>query len=366
MEPEVLHKVVTVWNRVLSLGSVKEALLLRPQLCVSMVAHLLQSALLQTNAALSDAADELVEDLRVDLLADPHLRSVLSHICVDGGEVRGAEEVGFVGTELLSGTVDLFSELVAAPEVAEWLGQNVPQLIGQNVAALLSGAQRQQDGPNTTALDLHFLVQLLPLISSNVTQLVAQLVALVVQQVSAQLPGRGPEFVALTVTCCHLAGQLLQSGRAVPASAAALTAESLASMQQLFCDPASGLLAGVREACGGSTGTAVATALSVLLLQAVSAHADLLELEQPQCAAVKQAALELLQSVLSSRFAELPVEIVALNVCAQDLLQPHGIAPAIVAQCVELEINMENLQSQNFAGIQPATIGWSQCKMISP
>jgi hypothetical protein len=360
MEPEVLHKVVTVWNRVLSLGSVKEALITRPQLCVSMVAHLLQSALLQTNASLRDAADELVEDLRVDLMADPHVRSVLSHICVDGVEVRGAEEVGFVGTELLGGTVDLFSELVAAPEVAEWLGQNVPQLIGQNIATLLSGAQRpQQESPSAAALDLHFLVQLLPLISSNIPQLVTQLVALVVQQVCAQLPGRGQEFVALSVTCCHLAGQLLQSGRAVPASAAALTAESLVGMQQLFCDPASGLLVGVREVCSGAAGTAgpMVTALSVLLLQAVSAHADLLELEQPQCAEVRQAALDLLQSVLASRFAELPVEIVALNVCAQDLLQPHGIAPAIVAQCVELESNLENLQGQNFAGIQPATIG---------
>jgi hypothetical protein len=136
-------------------------------------------------------------------------------------------------------------------------------------------------------------------------------------------------------------------------------------MQQLFCDPATGLLVGVREASGGSTGPAVATALSVLLLQALSAHANLLELEHPQCAAVKQAALELLQAVLSSRFTELPVEIVALNVCAQDLLQPHGVAPAIVAQCVELENNMENLQSQNFAGIQPASIGSPQCEVFS-
>ena len=355
---EVLHKAVSVWNHILLLGAVKERLLGQGALCLSVVSHLLQCCLLQTNESLRDSAEELLEDLPVDVLTDPHMRAVLGHIIVEGSggdtAVAGAEEVGYVGTELLRDTITLFADLVGSPEVAGWLAQTVEQVVGQCVARLHSGSER----PSPDALDLLFLVRILPLVSNSAPQLTQQLLGLAVQLTTARSHSRGTDFIILEVTCCHQAGQLLQSGRVVPSSAAAITTDTLTAMQRLFCDPSAGLLVGLSHACSDSTTpTTVNTALSILLLQTVSVHLDILEVEQQQCVAVKQAVLELLQTIISQRFAELPVEIAALHICTQDLLQPHSVAPAIVAQCMELVGTIEAAAQHNYSNLNNSTIG---------
>lgn len=356
MEPEILAKIVSVWIRVLSLGSVKDTLLLQTPLCLSIVSHLLQSCLQQTNAFLSDSVDELIEDLAVDTLVDPHMRNILSHITdfSGGGDstVEGAEEVNCVGTLLLGDVVQLFGELAASPDVLQWLSSNVTQLVGQNIPQLTRSA---------AAVDLHFLVRLLPLLSTNATQLISQLTGLLGQLLDSQMHSRGREYLALELSCCHLSGQLLQSGRAVPSISCA-TAETIVHMQNTF----SLLIAAVTRICTDVASSnsvsvvPVATAVSALFLQAVNAYVDILELDNPQCASLRQGIVEALQAIMVHT---LPIEVVTLHVCAQDLLQPHGVAQIMVAQCVELVTSVEQSAGNNYASLDKQTIGEkaSQC-----
>jgi hypothetical protein len=359
MDPELLHKAAAVWLRVLAMGAVKEAVLGRAQLCLSITSHLLRSCLLQTSPHLRDCAEELAEDLTVEGQADPHLRAVLSHLSAEArGQVEGAEEAGYVGTELRGDAVDLLGELFACPEVAGWLAQTVPQLVSEASGRLLGqGGKQSRDGPDAPALDLVFLLRLLTIVHGREpAQLVAQLTGLAVQLALSGTAARGQEVVAVVVTCCQQAGQLLQSGRVAPVTAAGVTADALSTMERLFCDPSPGLLVGVCGACGcppsspghhpANVPPSVVTALSALLLQCVAVYADLLEMDQAQCESVRRAALGSLQSVMGQQSQQLSVEVVALSVCAQDLLQPHGVAQSIVAQCVELVGTLEASQGQ--------------------
>lgn len=347
MEPEILSKIVCVWNRVIALGSVKDTLLLQTPLCLSIVSHLLQSCLLQTNVYLADSSDELVEDLAVDTLVDPHIRNVLSHICDYGtNAVEGAEEVNYVGSVLLADTATLFGEMVSSSDVQQWLSNSVSQLVVQDIPRLSSS--------DTVAVDLHFLVRLLPLVSANVMQLVSQLCGLLGQLVDSQMHTRGRQYVALELVCCQLVGQLLQSGRAVPIISA-VTADTIANMQNVFAL----LIAAATRVCNdvplsnSVSVVPVATAVSALLLQAVNVYVDILELDNSQCASLRQCIVDTLQAIM----VHVPIEVVTLHVCAQDLLQPHGVAQLMVAQCVELVGVVEQSAGTNYASLDGQTIG---------
>lgn len=312
-EPELLSRIVLVWNRVLYMGSVRDTLLTQSTLCVNMVSHLLQCCLCSSNSNMYDSIDELIEDVTIDTLVDPHMRSILSHICDyprtnttttssgannntnsnNNGNVLGAEEVNFVGTDLINNCRTLFTELSQSREVQQWLTTTVNQLITQN-ATVLSGPN--STNYNTSAVDLMLLVSLMPLLLLPVAQVIAQLTTLAAHFTEAQLHKRGKEFAALIVTCTQLAGRLIQSSGVVPISRvdAALVNE-LETLVKILLPCLSSLTASV---CNNTTTSqytnTVHTSMCILLLQLVTVNIDILDLENAQCASIKEAIVNLL------------------------------------------------------------------------
>eukprot|EP01038_Epipyxis_sp_PR26KG_P009793 gene9793-13175_t len=202
-EPQILNKIVSVWNRVVNLEAVKEMLLTQSSVCLSITSHLLQSSLIQTNSHLETCIEELIEDFHVDPLVDPHIKELVMHLemqnsingnkinspnspNIDGNaspDLQGEVEAGFIGTSLLTNITNLFAELVLSPDVSLWLNQTVTQLVHQYINILSSNISTSIQ-KSAAAVDLCFLTRLLPMITSNQSQLLIQLINLAVQMVS--------------------------------------------------------------------------------------------------------------------------------------------------------------------------------------
>eukprot|EP01032_Pedospumella_encystans_P016148 gene16148-18434_t len=253
-EPELLSRIVTVWNRVLHMGSVRDSLFTQPSLCVNMASHLLQCCLCTSNSIMHDSMDELIEDMTIDPLVDPHMRSILSHICDyprttsssissnsmntssagnngnNGNNVLGAEEVNCIGILLIRDCQTLFSELVASSEVQQWLTSTVNQLHVQHISVI---AGSNAASYRTSAVDLQLLVSLLPLLKIPSQQIITQLASLAAQLSESQFYNRGKEFAVLIATCCQMAGRLIQCNGIVTANR--VDSQLVNDLQQLLC-----------------------------------------------------------------------------------------------------------------------------------
>jgi hypothetical protein len=320
--------------------------------------------LIQMNVALKDDLDELVEGLHIQPFADPRVRAMLMHVSSSGAEadVCNTEEDNFIGTVLLREVAELFGELASCSDVSNWLEQNVPPLLGQYITLLSSGGAKA----SASAVDLNFLFRLFPLFTANKLQLVTQLAGLVVQLLESSMQERGREFVALELTCCHLAGNLLNSGRAVPTVAEA-TGDTLVTMQSLLtavlseglsvvCTQYSGCL-GSRGAGANNPHTTSLTAVTVLYYQSVVSFLDLLEVDrEPQCVAIKHSVVELLQRVVS-QYPNLPVEVLSLLLCTQEVVQPHVVAQVMVNQCIDVVSNVHDTLNAGNIPVTTITLG---------
>jgi len=320
-EPELLSRIVAVWNRVLHMGSVRDSLITQTTLCVNMVSHLLQCCLCSSNSSMHDSMDELIEDMTLDPLVDPHMRNILSHICDypranssgantntnksnisgnNGSTVLGAEEVNFIGTVLIRDCRALFTELIASIEVQKWLTNTVTQLQMQHISILT--------GPNTadystSAVDMQLLVSLLPLLHIPVPQIIAQLTTLAAQLSEAQLYNRGKEFAVLIVTCCQMAGRLIQSNGVVAVSR--VDNHLVNDLQHLVCTVLLPSLAKLsttvcnqNASSNSATSTysiTVYTSMCILLLQTVTVNVDVLDMDNAQCVSIKTALVSALQ-----------------------------------------------------------------------
>jgi hypothetical protein len=182
-------------------------------------------------------------------------------------DVFGAEEYDYVGSQLLIDITDLFAELVSSPAAKQWLQSTVNSLLLQNINSLSSSFQATASGTtsnngisspsslttqassNTSssasslspkgvrsplksatsssssktqmkyyALDLCFLIRLLPMINDNKAELVLQIVTFLLQiienhRVSYSFYTRhlSKEMIVLPLNCCQIVGQILQS-----------------------------------------------------------------------------------------------------------------------------------------------------------
>jgi hypothetical protein len=180
-------------------------------------------------------------------------------------DVLGAEEYDYVGSQLLIDITDLFAELVSSPAAKQWLQSTVNSLLLQNINSLSSSFQATASGTtsnngisspsslttqassNTSssasspkgvrsplksatsssssktqmkyyALDLCFLIRLLPMINDNKAELVLQIVTFLLQiienhRVSYSFYTRhlNKEMIVLPLNCCQIVGQILQS-----------------------------------------------------------------------------------------------------------------------------------------------------------
>lgn len=326
-EPEILSRIVTVWNRVLYMGSVKDSLLTQSSLCVNMVSHLLQCCLCSSNSNMHDSVEELIEDMTIDPLVDPHIRSILSHICDyprtntttsntannnnnnnssnshNATAVLSAEEVNFIGSVLLRDCTTLFTELVASIDVQQWLTNSVNQLQSQHVAILSSPTSANH---SSSAVDLHFLTSLLPLLQVPLPQIIAQLATLAAQLSESQLYNRGKEFAVLIVSCCQMAGRLIQCNGIITVNR--VDAQLVNELHHVLCTvllPCLSHLTG--SVCNNNSATSaitsttttytttVYTSVCVLLLQTVTINIDVLDMDNAQCASIKTTLVTLLQ-----------------------------------------------------------------------
>ena len=319
-EPELLSRMVTVWNRVLHMGSVRDSLFTQPALCVNMVSHLLQCCLCTSNSFMYDAMDELIEDMDSNPLVDPHMRSILSHICDyprtttsgsnsnnnsvggnSGNAVLGAEEVNCIGTLLIRDCQTLFAELVASSEVQQWLTNTVNQLHMQHMSVL---AGSNTASYNTSAVDLQLLVSLFPLLQIPSQQIITQLTNLAATLLEKPFYDRGKEFAVLIATCCQMAGRLIQCNGIVTANR--VDSQLVNDLQQLLCSTLVPVLAKLSSVvCSNNTtgssstratyANAVITSMCILLLQSVTINIDVIDMENAQCATIKSALMVLLQ-----------------------------------------------------------------------
>ena len=319
-EPELLSRIVAVWNRVLHMGSVRESLFTQPALCVNMVSHLLQCCLCTSNSFMYDAIDELIEDMESDPLVDPHMRSILSHICDyprnttsgsnsnnnsvggnSGNAVLGAEEVNCIGTLLIRDCQTLFAELVASSEVQQWLTNTVNQLHMQHMSVM---AGSNTASYSTSAVDLQLLVSLFPLLQIPSQQIITQLTNLAATLLEKPFYDHGKEFAVLIATCCQMAGRLIQCNGIVTANR--VDSQLVHELQQLLCSTLvpvlsklSSLLCSNNSAAGSPTkatyANTVFTSVCILLLQTVTINIDVIDMDNAQCGAIKNALIVLLQ-----------------------------------------------------------------------
>lgn len=321
-EPELLSRIVTVWNRVLHMGSVRDSLFTQPALCVNMASHLLQCCLCSSNSNMHDTMDELIEDMTIDPLVDPHMRSILSHICDyprtttssissnsmntssagnNGSTVLGAEEVNCIGTLLIRDCQTLFTELVASGEVQQWLTNTVNQLQMQHMSVI---AGSNAASYSTSAVDLQLLVSLLPLLQISSQQIILQLTSLAAQLLESQFYNRGKEFAVLIATCCQMAGRLIQCNGIVTANR--VDSQLVNELQQLLCSTLAPVLVKLSSmVCSNNTAgcsptrttyaNTVFTSMCILLLQTVTVNIDVIDMDNAQCTAIKSALIALLQ-----------------------------------------------------------------------
>jgi hypothetical protein len=254
-----------------------------------------------------------------------------------------------VGTALLHDVNMLFAELVSSSGVAQWLNQTTSQLLTQNIA-LLSNGSTQPTAKTCAALDICFIVRLLPMITSNKNELILQLTDLAVRLMEARMHSYGKELLVLEISCCHIAGQIMQSGYlAASAATQGLTQELRATMTSLFSVLLRGLAA-VSDVYISPSPGAIVVAVCVLLNQAIAAFSDLLDAEAAinSTSSVKGSVFQALNTLLD-KSKDLSVEAYALLICAHDHLDPNSVASSLVAQCMECVALLESNCSKNVA-----------------
>lgn len=402
-EPDLLGRVVSTWNRVLSLQLVKEVMLNQSAICLNMVSHLLSSCLVQMNTHLQDDLEEIIEETAIDPLVDPHFRSMLSHLLHGGvGDSGGSSSAGAslggeggaagaggavpaaavsevvvdsesnnTSIQLCSACSTLFAELVYVEDVRTWLNNTVMTLLGQNMATISSTVHTSK-GNCAAAVDLLFLVRILPLLSRDKIQLVSQLVTLTVQLLESGIHSYGKEFLFLVIVCSQISGQITKN---LAPTFDPVQPDVMAAMHNLF--PL--LLRGMNALCGpGVTGTgtgangavglmvdgfggggrhvvsthSASVATAVFLNQAIVAYAKCLEVDTAFRATLFEAVRQLME-----HSALMSIELFSLVVCAQDGLEQNSVAAGLVEQCAGVVSVLDaSLQSRTFLNVHP-TVG---------
>lgn len=467
MDPKVLIKIVSVWNRILTIEGVKNIILGQSNVCVPIIAHLLQASLLQSNKNLQENLDDLIEDLKLDIVVDPHIKEILTKISTisasssspdsalnsagvkgsgeshqsnlkspshaiprpspsssqedkdfshgkrGGDDLYGVEEFNYIGSTLLTDVTDLFAELVLSPDAKGWLQSTVNNLLVQNINLLSANFQSaSSNSPATSqapsssgqskaskaqikyyALDLCFLIRVLPMVSDNKAELVLQMINFLLQVIennkivtNAFQKSISKEMVVLPLNCCQIVGQILQSCLSGVSFSSTFT-PSLVQWCKIL-EPMITLLAqGMIEYVTyhpnysmHSSHEIIFQGISILLTQTINLYAeffdekvqilyyslmnnppnspsgDLSGIPPPIPAnnsilVLKRQLEEMFQNIITHPDT-VSLEVYALIVCSQDVLNSQSVAPMLLNQLVEASGMLENtLNSNNFNSI---------------
>jgi hypothetical protein len=97
--------------------------------------------------------------------------------------------------------------LVSNHEIATWLRTTTGQLLQQNISIAMAG-ETDRSKRSAAAMDLCFLIRILPMVTTNLPELVSQLVGLISGLVEHRMYTYGPELASydnnLINKCFHL------------------------------------------------------------------------------------------------------------------------------------------------------------------
>jgi hypothetical protein len=443
MDPKILIKIVSVWNCILSIESVKALVLSQNNVCLPIISHLLQSCLIQSNKNLQENIDEMIEDLKMDAVVDPHIKEILTKISSPvvpsipppssssatkdvrspatpnntasnskkEGDVFGAEEFNYVGSALVGDVADLFADLVHSMAGKAWLQSTVNNLLVQNINSLSANflstnnnnnnnslppssplisrssggsspnKSKQQQQMRFFSLDLCFLFRLLPMVSDNKAELVLQMVNFLLQIIehnkiryNSFSKRLSKEMIVLPLNCCQIVGQILQTCLLhVNFSSGAANNPAIMEWVKLL-DPLINLLGrGMVEYITAKSSAhsqnqpphpmdpsheLLFQGITILLTQTINLYSDLLLYETSLVGGGAHLVLtnqleEMFQSLLNHP-ENCSLEIFALTVCCQDILNPTSIAPVLLSQLLEATSLLRNaFQTQNWSAMGP-------------
>eukprot|EP01036_Dinobryon_divergens_P024118 gene24118-32535_t len=402
-DPQVLIKIVSMWNRVVSISSVRDALVGQPAIGLPTASHLLQCCLTQTNAQLLENLDELIDDFKTEPVVDQHTKEILNNLSAassagsngkSGGRGNAdnskaaaisAEESGYVGTELRIDVSSLLGELVTCHEVSLWTQQTVSQMVNQSIALLFQshqphtgGSVCMSKGQSSAVVDLCFLLRLLPMVSGNKHQLVVQLVLLIGQLIDNSMLMYGSPLVHLMVNCCQITDQLLQSivcseitdsTTSIPGVISVLLrcVENVLQENSSATNSGGGIIIDSKDPSSSSAISppyAIVIALCVLLHRAVVVYSDFLEMEfqllqqqQPHIPSsttktnIGNVVIKLLDRSSGGTAADSfpggdsssrglsSIEVYVVLMCTLDFLDPNTVADSLVLQFLDLAKN---------------------------
>lgn len=273
-KPEVLLKVASVWDAILGLSDEMKAYVLQTlqePLLLSLASHLVHCCMLQRNTELVEVyADDILEEMSLDPFCDPHIREVVSHCLQQSVTISSSGRIEDVsaseGSALLLASMRLLAELSGSSAVTAMLGQTVPGLLSDCLATM-SSTRPLLTADNTPALDICFLVRILP-ICTPCDMLISQLVGLQTRLIDAKCLTRGKEYKCLLIAIAQVLGQALQRVSTVPQSSEnTAVVQTLPAIVKIVCAIAADVASSQGDAASALSD--VLSAALVVLLQSL-------------------------------------------------------------------------------------------------
>jgi hypothetical protein len=250
MDPQLLHKLVKVWRRLVSIAQVKESILCQQSVCVSVVSHLLSASLLQSNPHLHENMEEMLDALTVNVYVDAHVREILCKISpalsshsfhshrtnsssnshqTSGGLTT--EEHNYIGSALLEDVQELLPELLESRFAYQWLQSALPSLLNANMQQILTESCPSL-AYSQACLDARVLIRMIPLIATSLEPILQVLGFMM--RVIERHSGHADllkESVLMLLAAAQMVGQFVQGQRFT--REIELTVMCLTSHQQL-------------------------------------------------------------------------------------------------------------------------------------
>ncbi len=386
-DPDVLCKVVAVWNRIMNLDNVKVMVIDNmTAVIVPILSHLLQACLTHSNPHMADNIDELIEDLKIEVLVDPHVKEVLSNTSMMGSQssqqrkndedLFGVEVYAYIGSSLVAETHDLITELTASDEVKMWMLPIVEQFAGRCIESVLSSSTYSIDNQKYI-LDLLFLIRLLPItvVSNEMTiSLAGKLLEFAINMVDNSSEGillfQRKEHVVLFLHCLQILGQLIPkvlmiSSLSTSSSSSTLELKWLDLLQRgskLLLAQISDKISKQKQLLGNSEFGTVILAMTVLFLQFMISLQNIFICDHDVPFQTELTSMIAICIQHSNRNAGL-IEVYILMVCCQEMIQPintpseQSISYFLVNRLTNVSMSLSSQASSSDWSTVPSHIG---------
>lgn len=354
-DPEVLSKVVAVWNGIMTLDNVKVMVLENMQaVIVPILAHLIRACLTQSNSDMGDHIEDLIEDLKIDVLVDPHIKEILFNANTLGlpayqqkkndEDILGVEEYTFMGSSLIAETHDFISEIATSDELKQWMQPMVEQLSSQCTQTIISSSCNVDS--QKAVVDMLFLLRLLPIsagISENASIALAEnLLEFTKNIMDSGINGRRSFFqqkecIVLQLRCYQIVGQMIPKVLIISSS---VTSTSGDLQWQEFLQQALRLVfsqitvnLSLTEHLADTQFGSVILSLTILFMQLITSLQNVF-LSDTYFALQQEISSMLFPCIQYSQQQTSLLEVYVLLICCQEMLQPSTVTPQAMTPSV--------------------------------